>query len=58
MLRCWRCRKYIANSVCLAKCHGKGLSEVSIVSGGGLQLFPVQLVLNKGEVLDLPSLIN
>ncbi|XP_075303421.1 E3 ubiquitin-protein ligase RNF180 isoform X2 [Opisthocomus hoazin] len=27
VLRCWRCRKYIANSVCLAKCHGKGLSE-------------------------------
>ncbi|NXE13629.1 RN180 ligase, partial [Lophotis ruficrista] len=23
VLRCWRCRKYIANSVCLAKCHGR-----------------------------------
>ncbi|NXJ98960.1 RN180 ligase, partial [Corythaixoides concolor] len=29
VLRCWRCRKYIANSVCLAKCHGKEPSEVS-----------------------------
>ncbi|XP_010182446.1 PREDICTED: E3 ubiquitin-protein ligase RNF180-like, partial [Mesitornis unicolor] len=28
-LCCWSCRKYIANSVCLAKCHGK---EVSIIS--------------------------
>ncbi|NXE97793.1 RN180 ligase, partial [Menura novaehollandiae] len=23
VLHCWRCRKYIANSVCLAKCNGK-----------------------------------
>ncbi|NXK55308.1 RN180 ligase, partial [Chauna torquata] len=23
VLRCWKCRKYIANSVCLAKCRGK-----------------------------------
>ncbi|KAM6362925.1 E3 ubiquitin-protein ligase RNF180 isoform 2-T2 [Pluvialis apricaria] len=29
VLRCWRCRKYIANSVCLAKCHGKEPSETS-----------------------------
>ncbi|XP_051499372.1 E3 ubiquitin-protein ligase RNF180 isoform X1 [Apus apus] len=29
VLRCWRCRKYIANSVCLSKCHEKELSETS-----------------------------
>nr|XP_021135539.1 E3 ubiquitin-protein ligase RNF180 [Columba livia] len=29
VLRCWRCRKYIANSVCLAKCHGKEPSDTS-----------------------------
>ncbi|NWW51222.1 RN180 ligase, partial [Pedionomus torquatus] len=29
VLRCWRCRKCIANSVCLAKCHGKEPSETS-----------------------------
>ncbi|NXU74779.1 RN180 ligase, partial [Oreotrochilus melanogaster] len=29
VLRCWRCRKYIANSVCLAKRHGKEPSETS-----------------------------
>ncbi|KAF1484587.1 hypothetical protein FQV18_0005232, partial [Eudyptula minor novaehollandiae] len=29
VLRCWRCRKYIANSVCLAKCHGKEPSKTS-----------------------------
>ncbi|NWI49637.1 RN180 ligase, partial [Calyptomena viridis] len=29
VLRCWRCRKYIANSVCLAKCNGKQPSETS-----------------------------
>ncbi|XP_037230008.1 E3 ubiquitin-protein ligase RNF180 isoform X1 [Falco rusticolus] len=29
VLCCWRCRKYIANSVCLAKCHGKEPSETS-----------------------------
>ncbi|XP_009984490.1 PREDICTED: E3 ubiquitin-protein ligase RNF180 [Tauraco erythrolophus] len=29
VLRCWRCRKYIANSACLAKCHGKEPSEAS-----------------------------
>ncbi|XP_059690202.1 E3 ubiquitin-protein ligase RNF180 [Gavia stellata] len=29
VLHCWRCRKYIANSVCLAKCHGKEPSERS-----------------------------
>ncbi|XP_074934716.1 E3 ubiquitin-protein ligase RNF180 isoform X2 [Phalacrocorax aristotelis] len=29
VLRCWRCRKYIANSVCLAKCNGKETSETS-----------------------------
>ncbi|NWS75259.1 RN180 ligase, partial [Crotophaga sulcirostris] len=23
VLHCWKCRKYIANSLCLAKCHGK-----------------------------------
>ncbi|KAJ7410823.1 hypothetical protein WISP_106041 [Willisornis vidua] len=28
ILCCWKCRKYIANSVCLAKCNGKELSEV------------------------------
>ncbi|XP_074787935.1 E3 ubiquitin-protein ligase RNF180 [Athene noctua] len=32
VLRCWRCRKYIANSVCLAKCHGKEPSETSQLS--------------------------
>ncbi|KAM9250989.1 LOW QUALITY PROTEIN: E3 ubiquitin-protein ligase RNF180 [Cariama cristata] len=29
VLHCWRCRKYMANSVCLAKCHGKERSEVT-----------------------------
>ncbi|NXE80435.1 RN180 ligase, partial [Cochlearius cochlearius] len=29
VLRCWRCRKYIANSVCLAKCRGREPSETS-----------------------------
>ncbi|XP_048786630.1 E3 ubiquitin-protein ligase RNF180 isoform X2 [Lagopus muta] len=29
VLRCWRCRKYIANSVCLAKCYGKEPSDIS-----------------------------
>ncbi|KFZ57711.1 E3 ubiquitin-protein ligase RNF180, partial [Podiceps cristatus] len=29
VLCCWRCRKYIANSVCLVKCHGKEPSETS-----------------------------
>ncbi|NXN28749.1 RN180 ligase, partial [Nycticryphes semicollaris] len=29
VLRCWRCRKCIANSVCLAKCHGKEPAETS-----------------------------
>ncbi|XP_009462497.1 PREDICTED: E3 ubiquitin-protein ligase RNF180 [Nipponia nippon] len=29
VLHCWRCRKYIANSVCLAKCPGKEPSETS-----------------------------
>ncbi|NXW56334.1 RN180 ligase, partial [Eurystomus gularis] len=29
VLRCWRCRKYIANSVCLAKCHGREPSKTS-----------------------------
>ncbi|NXI98268.1 RN180 ligase, partial [Psophia crepitans] len=29
VLRCWRCRKYIANSVCLAKCYGKEPSRTS-----------------------------
>ncbi|NWV28621.1 RN180 ligase, partial [Origma solitaria] len=29
VLRCWRCRKYIANSVFLAKCNGKKPSEIS-----------------------------
>ncbi|CAM5145023.1 unnamed protein product [Natator depressus] len=29
MLRCWKCRKYIANSDCLIKCNGKQLSEKS-----------------------------
>ncbi|NWX14422.1 RN180 ligase, partial [Aegotheles bennettii] len=28
-LRCWRCRKYIANSGCLAKCHEEEPSETS-----------------------------
>ncbi|NXL36269.1 RN180 ligase, partial [Glaucidium brasilianum] len=32
VLRCWRCRKYIANSVCLAKCHGKEPFETSQLS--------------------------
>ncbi|XP_076217349.1 E3 ubiquitin-protein ligase RNF180-like [Aptenodytes patagonicus] len=32
VLCCWRCRKYIANSVCLAKCHGKEPSETSQLS--------------------------
>ncbi|KAM6230727.1 E3 ubiquitin-protein ligase RNF180 isoform 2-T3 [Porphyrio hochstetteri] len=31
-LRCWRCRKYIANSVCLAKCHGREPSQTSQLS--------------------------
>ncbi|OXB62521.1 hypothetical protein ASZ78_013210, partial [Callipepla squamata] len=31
-LRCWRCRKYIANSVCIAQCYGKEPSDVSIIS--------------------------
>ncbi|XP_067424882.1 E3 ubiquitin-protein ligase RNF180 [Emydura macquarii macquarii] len=29
MLRCWKCRKYIANSDCLIKCHGKQVLEKS-----------------------------
>ncbi|NXU95489.1 RN180 ligase, partial [Xiphorhynchus elegans] len=29
VLHCWRCRKYIANSVYLSKCNGKGQSETS-----------------------------
>ncbi|NXJ69109.1 RN180 ligase, partial [Rostratula benghalensis] len=29
VLRCWRCRKCIANSVCLAKSHGKEPAETS-----------------------------
>uniref|UniRef100_A0A8C2SP25 E3 ubiquitin-protein ligase RNF180 n=1 Tax=Coturnix japonica TaxID=93934 RepID=A0A8C2SP25_COTJA len=29
VLRCWRCKKYIANSVCLAKCYGKEPSNIS-----------------------------
>ncbi|NXK87762.1 RN180 ligase, partial [Formicarius rufipectus] len=29
VLNCWRCRKYIANSVCLAKCNGKEPYETS-----------------------------
>ncbi|NWV76365.1 RN180 ligase, partial [Dasyornis broadbenti] len=29
VLHCWRCRKYIANSVFLAKCNGKETSELS-----------------------------
>ncbi|NXX18458.1 RN180 ligase, partial [Podargus strigoides] len=29
VLRCWKCRKYIANTDCLAKCHGKEPSETS-----------------------------
>ncbi|CAM2114072.1 unnamed protein product [Caretta caretta] len=29
MLRCWKCRKYIANSDCIIKCNGKQLSEKS-----------------------------
>ncbi|NXO07419.1 RN180 ligase, partial [Oriolus oriolus] len=29
VLRCWRCRKYIANSVFLAKCSGKKPSKVT-----------------------------
>ncbi|NWS46402.1 RN180 ligase, partial [Probosciger aterrimus] len=34
VLRCWRCRKYIANSVCLAKSHKKEPSNVSVAYGG------------------------
>ncbi|XP_074850370.1 E3 ubiquitin-protein ligase RNF180 isoform X2 [Carettochelys insculpta] len=29
VLRCWKCRKYIANSDCLIKCHGNQLFEKS-----------------------------
>ncbi|KYO29173.1 E3 ubiquitin-protein ligase RNF180 isoform A [Alligator mississippiensis] len=29
MLRCWKCRKYVANSDCLIKCHGKQQCEFS-----------------------------
>ncbi|NWR67319.1 RN180 ligase, partial [Bucorvus abyssinicus] len=29
VLRCWRCRKYIASSVCLVKCQGKEPSKSS-----------------------------
>ncbi|NXH52847.1 RN180 ligase, partial [Rhabdornis inornatus] len=29
VLHCWRCRKYIANSVFLAKCNGKKTSKIS-----------------------------
>ncbi|NXC33915.1 RN180 ligase, partial [Campylorhamphus procurvoides] len=32
VLHCWRCRKYIANSVYLSKCNGKELSETSLPS--------------------------
>ncbi|XP_053911426.1 E3 ubiquitin-protein ligase RNF180 isoform X2 [Cuculus canorus] len=33
VLRCWKCRKYIANSVCLAKCHGKELYDAQWTTG-------------------------
>ncbi|XP_019387676.1 PREDICTED: E3 ubiquitin-protein ligase RNF180 isoform X1 [Crocodylus porosus] len=29
VLRCWKCRKYVANSNCLIKCHGKQQCEFS-----------------------------
>ncbi|NXB24100.1 RN180 ligase, partial [Rhagologus leucostigma] len=29
VLHCWRCRKYIANSIVLAKCNGKKPSKIS-----------------------------
>ncbi|XP_009078044.1 PREDICTED: E3 ubiquitin-protein ligase RNF180, partial [Acanthisitta chloris] len=32
VLRCWRCRKYVASSVCLAKCNGKEPPETSQLS--------------------------
>ncbi|NXM85127.1 RN180 ligase, partial [Oenanthe oenanthe] len=35
VLHCWRCRKYIANAVFLAKCNGKETSKVSIASSEG-----------------------
>ncbi|NXW50674.1 RN180 ligase, partial [Nyctiprogne leucopyga] len=35
ILRCWRCRKYIANSVCLAKCNRKEPSETSQPAAAG-----------------------
>ncbi|NWH43105.1 RN180 ligase, partial [Fregata magnificens] len=34
VLRCWRRRKYVANSICLAKCHGKETAETSQPSSG------------------------
>lgn len=39
VLRCWRCRKCIANSGFLAKCNGKNTSKVSIASSEGLCKF-------------------
>ncbi|NXC44929.1 RN180 ligase, partial [Penelope pileata] len=37
VLRCWRCRKYIASSVCLSNSCGKEPSNVSIVSAAVAQ---------------------
>ncbi|KAM9367629.1 E3 ubiquitin-protein ligase RNF180 [Phaethornis superciliosus] len=46
VLRCWRCRKYIANSVCLAKCHGKepsGTSQPSSTAHESCNIWHVNL---------------
>ncbi|NXL90533.1 RN180 ligase, partial [Alectura lathami] len=46
VLRCWRCRKYIASSVCLAKFYGKepsGTSQQSAVDGKSCNVWHVSL---------------
>ncbi|NXP50825.1 RN180 ligase, partial [Heliornis fulica] len=43
VLRCWTCRKCIASSVCLAKCHGKGPSQASQPDQESCNLWHVNL---------------
>ncbi|NXB11089.1 RN180 ligase, partial [Cnemophilus loriae] len=46
VVRCWRCRKYIANSVFLARCKGKNPSKVSQPSAAAqnsCSVWPVSL---------------
>ncbi|XP_064259118.1 E3 ubiquitin-protein ligase RNF180 isoform X1 [Passer domesticus] len=41
VLCCWRCRKYIANSVFLAKCNGKKASKIPQPSAAGQNSYNV-----------------